>query len=485
MGTGPAAAGTVPVSISMSDDPPMGVQVLFFQVSLTAATLTPQAGGTPVSLLSGSSPIQIDVTQLQALSAFLSTADVAAGTYSALNLTFASPQLVIFNQSDSSIAGTCAVGSVCELTPTLDNNTDSLSFTTAPFPVSVSAGSPLGLLVDFHLDTVIQSDLSVNLAATNGVTVSALPPAPTRPQFGSVTGTVGTVDTSNNSFSLQTAWGRIFTIDTTGSTTFSSFPTSASCATAGFSCVAEGQVVQVQVSSVAGGGVLTASQVTYLQEAATETAEGTIISLTPSSGAPPTGFKMIMHWNSANNSDLPWGGEATVTIGSSATYSIDSNGFTLPTGSAYSFGGASNLAVGQNVTVTVEPGTLSNNGGGQGSNGWGPPRSFSFTASNIELEPSQVTGWITALDSSTTSFTLGAGLGSLFAPWPMASPNAVSFNVVTTSGTTYTNFSTDSFSGLATNDFVSVNGWLFPPTTSGGTPNIVVQSVMLRPNMWF
>ena len=150
----------------MTDDPPAGVQVLFFQVSLTAATLTPQSGS-PVSLLSGNTPVQIDVTQLQALSAFLSTADVTAGPYTGLNLTFASPQLVIFNQSDSSLGSNCAVGSVCQLTPAFDNSTDSLSFTTAPFPVTVSATSPLGFLVDFHLNTVIQSDLSVNLAAAN------------------------------------------------------------------------------------------------------------------------------------------------------------------------------------------------------------------------------------------------------------------------------------------------------------------------------
>jgi uncharacterized protein DUF4382 len=475
-------AGTVPVSISMTDDPPAGVQVLFFQVSLTAATLTPQTGS-PVSLLSGSTPVQIDVTQLQALSAFLSTADIAPGTYTGLSLTFASPQLVIYNQSDTAIASTCAVGSVCMLTPTFDNNTTSLSFTSAPFPVSVSATSPLGFLVDFHLDTVVQSDLSVNLAATNGVSISTPPPSRT---MGFVSGTVGTVNSTNDTFTLQTAWGRIFTVDTGSSTTYGSFPTSA-CATAGFSCVAQGQVVQVGVSSVASGGVITASSVTYLQEATAQSAEGTIIRLTPSttSGAPPIGFDMIMHTSWGNNSNFPWGGKASVTLGSSTTYAIDSNGFTLPTGAAYTFSGASNLAVGQTVTVTVEPGTLSNNGGGPGSNGWGPPRGVSFTASVVALQPSQVTGWITNVDSSTTSFTLGVGLGLLFAPWPMASPNAVSFNVVTASGTTYTGFSTDSFSGLATNDFVSVNGWLFSPTTSGGTPNIVAQSVVLRSNMWF
>jgi len=73
-------ATVAPVSISMTDDPPAGVSVLFFRVSLTNASLTPASSSTsPVSLLPYNTPVQIDVTQLQALSAFLSTASVPAG----------------------------------------------------------------------------------------------------------------------------------------------------------------------------------------------------------------------------------------------------------------------------------------------------------------------------------------------------------------------------------------------------------------------
>ena len=86
----------------MTDDPPSGVSVLFFQVSLTSATLTPAAGSGSTSLVSlVENPIQIDVTQLQALSAFLANENVPAGTYSSLSLTFANPQLVILNSSDA------------------------------------------------------------------------------------------------------------------------------------------------------------------------------------------------------------------------------------------------------------------------------------------------------------------------------------------------------------------------------------------------
>lgn len=478
------ASGTVPVSISMTDDPPAGVSVLFFQVSLTDASLMP-AMGSSVSLLNNNAPIQIDVTQLQALSAFLSTASVAPGTYKSLSLTFANPQLVIYNQSDASLGSTCAVGSICQLTPTIDNSA-TLSFTTSPFPVTVSSGSPLGLLVDFHLNTVIQSDLSVNLSATNGVSVSTLPPAAVAPHFGFLTGTVGTVSASANQFTLQTQWGRTFTIDTSSTTAFNNFPSSA-CTTASISCLAQGQIVQVQISGVDSNGQLNASQVTYVQQASAITVQGNIIQVNAvtsnTTGASPSySIVMILHWNPTSASGFPLGGMAVVSLPSSVTYSIDANGFTMPTG--LTFTGASNLAVGQNVTVTVVPGTV-NNKGGSGPWSWGPPPSTSFTASAVELEPSQVTGMITGTDSTTTSFTLGVGGGPWFAPWPIAPTATFAFNVMTTSQTSFTGFNPDSFNGLASGDFVSVNGWLFPPSSSGTQPVIAAQSVVMRQNFWF
>ena len=71
---------TSQVSLSMTDDPPNGVTVLFFQISLTAASLTPASGSSNASLLTNNTPVQVDVTQLQALSAFLSTANVPTGS---------------------------------------------------------------------------------------------------------------------------------------------------------------------------------------------------------------------------------------------------------------------------------------------------------------------------------------------------------------------------------------------------------------------
>ncbi len=469
-----AANNSAPVSLSITDEPPSGVTVLFFQVSLTAASLTP-ASGPSVSLLSNNTPIQIDVTQLQAISAFLSTANVPAATYNSLTLTFASPQLVIFNASDSAIASTCPLNTVCQLTPQIDNSA-TLTFSSAPFPVAISANTPLGFLLDFHLNEVIQSDLSVNLGVANGVTVSELPstPPPGPPPCGFLFGTVQSVNASQNQFTIQTAWGRTFTIDVNSSTTYQNFPTSV-CSTEGFSCLAQGQIVQVQVASVQSDGSLLAATVSYIQEASQQVVRGNIINVSTTSGT--TVMTLLLHW-SPNASILPFGGIATVTVPSTATFSVDSGSFTIPSG--LSFASASDLLVGQQVQVGVESGTLSTSG----PNGpWAPP-SVSFTASSVELEPSQITGTITNINSSESSFTLTT-FPNFFQPWSWSNWTSTQITVQTTSQTAYQGVSTDSFSGLTVNSVVSVRGWLFS-TPSGATPStLVAASVMERPNGFF
>jgi hypothetical protein len=459
----------------MTDDPPTGVTVLFFQINLTAASLTPASGTGTVSLLNNNTPVQIDVTELQALSAFLSTASVQAGTYNSLSLTFANPQLVIFNKSNQSIAATCAVGSVCQLNPQIDNSA-TLTFSSSPFPLAVSQNSPLGLLLDFHLDKVIQTDLSVNLGVTNGVTVEPLPSAPPsghRP-FGFVRGTVQTVTAGQNQFTLLTRDGRTFTIDVNSSTTYENFPTSA-CTTGGISCIAQDQVVKVEVASVQGPGTLLAAEVEFVQTSAQQTAEGNIVALNSANGS--TVMTLLLHW-SHDDTTLPFGGLAKVTIASSAKFSVDSGMFTIPSG--LSFASPTDLLVGQAVQVDVVAGSLTTT---PNAPHWAPP-SVSFTTDSIALEPSQFTGMVTAIDSSASSFTITT-FPNFFPMWNNANWIPAQITVDTTSQTTYQNLNPDSFSGVTANSMVSVRGWLFS-TPSAATPSTILgQTVLGRSNDFF
>lgn len=475
--SGPGAAsafGTTPVSLSMTDDPPNGVDVLDFQVILSAASLQPSSGSA-VSLLPNDTPVTIDVTNLQALTQFLSSINIPAGTYTSLSLTFANPKLVIYNISDASLGSACAVGKICQFAPT---GSDSITISSAPFPITISANTPLGFLVDFHLNRVLKSDLTMDLAAASGISISTLDHV--HPHFGFLDGSVQTVTASQNQFTVKTRWGNTFTVNTSSSTTYIHFPADV-CTTGGIACVQAGQRLALEVTGVETNGDLDVSEVKYISSPDQIVVEGVVVGVTPaSSSSGQASIQVLLHEDQSgddDNGDLPEGGQATVTIASNAAFAIDSDGFTLPAG--MSFTGANDLTVGQEVAITVSPGSVMMSGNSSDGNGWAPPSSSTFTATSVELEPSQMSGTVSALASP--DFTLNSIAG--FFCWSRSStPSQV--NVTTTTQTEFDNFTTDSFSGLAVNDMVSVDGWLFAPSASGTTttttnpPTVVAKKVV-------
>jgi hypothetical protein len=437
--------------------------------------------------LSSTTPIPVNVSQLQTESAFLGSQNVAAGTYESLSLTFANPQLTIFNASDNALSSTCAVGKVCQLTPTTTPLTLTFSSSnSSAFPVTLSASSPLAFKLDIHLDTVIQSDLTVNLAAMNGVTLSQVsPPQPgvPVPSIGKLTGTVQSVGT--NQFTLQTIEGRTFTIDTNTSTTYSGFPTSV-CSTEGFSCLATGQTVNVTVTLQTDGSLL-ATAVSFVQLPTQQTVEGNIIGLSTSGTNTIMDLIIQQQPSSASASVLPVGKHASVTVPSTGvTYAVNSGTFAIPSG--LTFTSASSLQVGQEVQVVVEgtvtQSTSSSTGGSSGPTPVGAP-DVSFTASSITLEPSQITGTVASVTASSLSFTL-ATMPGYFVP-PSATAGAapafapVIITVQTTSATTFTNFTTNSISGLAVNDVVSIHGWVFSTPSANPKVTVAADQVVDRP----
>jgi hypothetical protein len=461
----------------MTDDPPSGVSVLSFQVSLTGATLSPANGtGSTVSLVGN--PIQIDVTQLQALSAFLANENVPAGTYSSLSLTFANPQLVIFNTFDTALGSSCAVGSICTLTPAIGNSA-TVSFTSAPFPLAVSGSTPLGLLIDFHLNTVIQSDLSVNLGAANGISLSQVPAAAAgqAPPFGLVTGTILSMNASQNQFTMQTAWGKTLTVDVNSSTQLVDWPP---CASPGaLSCLTAGSAVQVQVAAVNSDGSLLAASVKWLLVNQAQSVLGTVVGIVP--------LKLLLLASppgAAAGTTPQQGTMATVTLDKGAAFAVDANGFTIPLGMVFS--GFQNLTFGQELQVEVDSGSWSC---APANPAPGPPPSCTFSTNSVQLEPSQLTGTVSAIGAPDFTLTYAAYPACISSPGVSACPTVVALvqiPVDTTSQTVYQGFNPDSFSGLANNDVVSVSGWIFegdnglldPAMTQ---PVVLPQDIQLHP----
>lgn len=478
--TSPAVT-TAPVGMTVTDTPPAGVTVLFFQLSVTGATLANSSGGS-ASLLSSTNPIPVNVSQLQTDTAFLGSQNVTAGTYNSLSLTFANPQLTIYNASDTSISSTCAVGKVCNITPTTSGPL-TMTFSSSPFPVTLSASSPLAFKLDIHLNTVIQSDLTLNLGATNGVTVEEVKPPQSGgpiPKIGKFNGTVQ--GTGTNQFTLQTLEGRTFTIDVNSSTTYSGFPSSA-CTAEGFSCLAQGQAVQVTVT-LQTDGTLLATAVNFIQLPTQQTVMGNIIGLSTSGGNTIMDLIIQQQPMTAAAAVLPVGRHANVTVPSTGvTFAINSGGFTLPSG--LTFASNSDLQVGQQVQVVVQgivtPASSSGSNTASSPGPVGPPDVL-FTASSISLEPSQITGTVAGTNASALSFTLATS-PICFVPPSATAAGAPSFapvilTVQTTAATTFANVT--GISGLAINDYVSVGGWVFS-TPSGATKiTIAARAVVER-----
>jgi len=465
---------------------------------MTSASLNNSTGGT-FPLVSSSNPIPINVTKLQTDTAFLGNVSVPAATYDSLSVTFANPQLSIYNGSGATIgtgANACLNNTVCQLTPTASPLT--LSFSTTPFPIDLTASSPLAFMLDVHLDNVIQQDLSVNLEATNGVTISQLPipPSGQHRHLGHLVGTVQSVTPQTGAltgFTLQSLFGKTFTIDVNSSTTYN-YP-SAVCSADNSTCVGAQQIVKVEVTQQSDGSLL-ASEVDYLQAAGQIMVEGNILRLSSSGGN--TLMDLILQSGPNAPNTLPLGGRVTVTVPSSGvTYAIDNGTFTLPGG--LSFAQATDLVPGQAVTVTVQ-GPISKGGGSGSSSGWGNKGGITFATNSVTLEPSQITGLVTTVNASGMTFTLGWDWGFFtpFSSWGASAPNLTSngVNVITTGQTTFTDFTTDTISGVAANDLVSVQGWLYltPGATTSGctTPSqcatnttLVGQTVTDRPTPTF
>ncbi len=455
-------AGNVPVGLTVTDTPPAGVTVLFFQLTITGATLTNSSGGS-VTLLSSTNAVPVNVSQLQTDSAFLANQNVPAGRYTSLSVTFSNPTLMINNGTGAAIGsgaalGSCPIAEMCIGTVSISPLT--LTFSSTPFPLTLSANSPLALKLDIHLNQVIQPDMSINLAAANGVTLTQSTPPSTGkpiPALGKLKGTIQSLGTSQ--FTLQTPYYRTFTILADSNTSYS-YP-SGICSAEAFSCLATGQVVNVQVSLQSDGSLL-ATEVDYIQASTQETFEGNIISLSTSGGN--TIIELVM----------PEGGLANVTVpNSGVTYEVDTGRFVIPHG--LTFAGVSDLRVGQEILVTPQ-GLVAFGPLPWVGPGWNSAYidAAHFAANNLTLEPSQITGSVTTLNAGALNFIISTNPNYFMPPSTTAgtppTPIPININVQTTGATTFTNLTPDTFSGLAVNDVVSVRGWLFP--SAGAVPNI-------------
>ena len=454
----PSGTNMAQVSLTIHDNPPMGVTVLSFEIEVTGATLQSSGSSSqPVSLLN--EPQDIEIEHLQTESALLASRSVPTGTYSGLMVTFANPRITIQNQSGAPLTlgtQTCSDQQVCEFDPKL--NQSSVTVQGSPFPIMLAMNSPLVLKMDFNIDTSIQSDLSI----TPTVSVMQLPPP------NSSGGTEGDEDVEligqvtsivpPSSFMIQSGMnGPSFTIATDTNTQFD-FGTS--CSAENFSCLQMHQIVKVDAKMKPDGSLL-AFEVKLFQPPSEMSFAGAITSVDTGS------FKIVLSdeeffGSGGDMGSFSMGAPVTVSPTMMATFSVDTSGFMFP--SDLKFASAADLMVGQEVRLhPTGPPT-------------GTPPNLMVTVDQVQLEPSFVTGTITAFNTSSNPQTFT--LGSLPSYFTNAGIMSIQVDVLAT-----TQFETEedqTLSGLGSlksGDVVSVRGPLFKTMTM---PTMAAEKVVNR-----
>src|SRR5467141_3236477 len=448
-----APAGSVPMSLTIGDTPPSGVAVLFFETQITGASLQPSdTSKAAVPVLS--TPVEVEFGHLQTDKAFLSLSNVAPDTYQSISLTFGNATMTIVNHSGAAI-GSCADNSVCELTPKFNPATATLS--SAPFPITISQNSVVGIRLDFNVDSSVQNDLSINPT----VTIKKLTQRPDSDnsqemeQVDEVDGQVTVV--GNNQFTLMNERsGQSFTISVDSNTVFEDFDRSGCTASpADFTCVKTGQVLNVDLSANGMGSML-AKRVEFEEDANRRAIKGTITSVDSA-----TQFHMVVFNEEPAVSGVSEGSLVAVTINPNAVVQVgreemgENGGFSI---AGVSFASGADLMVGEDVQI--RPASVASSGG-----------TTTITTDLVRLWPSQITGQVGSIDMSSGTFTL-TGLSPLFTG---ATPAVTTIKVVTLSEMDFMDFSgTGSLGSVAVGDTVSVKGLLFNTT---GMPTLVTRTL--------
>jgi hypothetical protein len=448
--------GNSSVVIAMTDTPPSTVSVLSAEVTLTGATLAPGN----VTLFSGSTTVEL--TRLQTDIGYIATAaNIPAGNYTSLTLTFANPSLTIENDTASDIvSGTtaCKVGTICTMAPTATANLSTTFSFLTPFTIALSSSN--GLLIDVNLDNLLNATLGADFSA--GTTVTSFTPAGTAaPPVGAedVVGHVASVNASNNTFTLTNA-AASFSLKVDGTSTFFQFPTSA-CSAPGLACLKANQILSVDIGIQGDGSILARNILFEDSDSSDIEVEGEITGTNVASQQ----FNLVVHSVSASATGLKVGAPVTVQYSSPTTFDVDFlhvDSFQESTSSfSASFTGPADLVAGQEIS-------LRRNSSSSNS---------TVVADRVRLRSSRVSATVQSDASSVITIGQNSSLPSLFSGHGGVTQILAQTSV--TPPTTYFEIggSINASTNL-TNNPVSVRGPLF--NTGGTNRTLLATRVVLK-----
>lgn len=350
-GSNPSASTPASSGSTSSVPPAMGSVVVFgqdapvcdvvsFTVTVSGATLTPQGGGTAVSVLS--TPVTVDFVRLVDFATVLNFSSVPVATYSQITLTLSNPQLSVLD--------------VTQNPPQAVNITTTLTASTVTVNINptlvVTATGSAGLGVDFDLHKSVQVDANGQVTGTVNPTFTVLPvsanTAGELEEIDDLAGLVQSVSTTANgsfagSFTLLTEDGTTVTVNATSSTEFDD--------SAGLSNLSVGTFIEAN-SFVDTNGNVVATEV----EAEDEEDEndhrsafiGIIASVTRDTSGNATQFVVFTRGELPDEANIvPHKSMLTVNVSGSTRFKLDARGVNQ---AGLTFNAAS-LGMGQEVVV--------------------------------------------------------------------------------------------------------------------------------------
>lgn len=411
-------SGDALISITMSDTPPTNTSVVSFTLPVIGVALVPSSGSQAQVFSSGS----FELTRLQSdTSLVVTNVKVAAGSYTAVNVTVSAPSGVYVNSSTNTY-GTCLPQEICSITGAATTITY-----TFPTALTLSANAKQWVNLDFNYNNAIvttKNVVGIDMTQTGVMTASStVPTGVTSGNFANVDDFTGQIAALSSSSITVTSQLRGSVTATINSATQWFDPQSQCTGGGSITCVQTGSVVSLQ-GLLSTSGVVNATSVDVIDKnpSPTDEVEGMIYpSLCNGAGS----YGMILSDSVINTSGSPlagssYGSGVCLTIGGTALFVVDTGILTgqsgAPTGNRVpGFSGTGDLIAGQTIRAQITGTTT-------GTNGY-----INATATEMLLRFSRLTGTVSTASSSSFSITnLPPYLGTTFTvpPTVITYPNA-------------------------------------------------------------
>ena len=281
----------------LTTDAPLSC-VLSFKITVTSLTLTPEGGGTPVSVLT--SPTQIEFARLEGIQNLLDLSAVPAGNYDAATIGLASPVIGYLDTSTDP--------------PAVKTLNGTLTTSLVPVPLrpvlTVPENGIVGLRVDFRVADSLVVDAAGQLTGSVNPTLAirAVRPRDEDGRVDEVRGGITSIDIAAGTFVIQTPRGRSLTIKTDANTVWDDE------GALDITKLAVGMIVEVE-GTFNDDGTLRAEFVKVIAEDRF-VAGGLITGLVPTSG-PADQINLLVRFELP---DVPG-----ISVGDVGTFNVDGN----------------------------------------------------------------------------------------------------------------------------------------------------------------